>query len=141
MLFSFIVDCSTYSTTLTTGHLFFCFPFRLNFSDILAGRKVVWDAVNCNHGPGEDPIAEAPLCRAHDTDGCRFCHDSCVGFEVRHPQLCSPRRNLQPRVTRSGRFTWLLPVLYCEPRLPLVAQGLRRGISSPFPAFQRHCWF
>lgn len=47
-----------------------------------AGRIVIWDPVNCNHGPGEFAIAEAPLCRAHDTDGCRFCHDSCVGFEV-----------------------------------------------------------
>lgn len=53
----------------------------------MAGRLVVWDPVNCNHGPGEDAIAEAPLCRAHDTDGCRFCRESCVGFEVRGPQL------------------------------------------------------
>lgn len=50
---------------------------------MMADRKVMWDPVNCNHGPGDDPIAEAYLCRAHDTDGCRFCHDSCDGFEVR----------------------------------------------------------
>lgn len=54
-----------------------------NLSDMMADRKVIWDPVNCNHGPGDEPIAEAYLCRAHDTDGCRFCHDSCDGFEVR----------------------------------------------------------
>lgn len=52
-------------------------------SDIAEGRLVYWDPINCNHGPGEVAITEAPLCRAHDTDGCRFCRESCEDYEVR----------------------------------------------------------
>ena len=55
-------------------------------SDLLAGRLVAWDPINCNHGPDGPAIAEAFLCRAHDTDGCRFCHLSCDGFEVNEQQ-------------------------------------------------------
>eukprot|EP00904_Undaria_pinnatifida_P006022 jgi/Undpi1/254/HiC_scaffold_1.g00251.m1 len=58
-----------------------CCEALVDESDVLAGRLVVWDPVNCNHGPGEDPIAEGFLCRAHDTDGCRFCRESCDDFE------------------------------------------------------------
>ncbi|CAN0097316.1 unnamed protein product [Ectocarpus sp. 6 AP-2014] len=58
-----------------------CCEALIDESDMMADREVIWDPVNCNHGPGEEPIAEAYLCRAHDTDGCRFCHDSCDGFE------------------------------------------------------------
>eukprot|EP00903_Cladosiphon_okamuranus_P014672 g13599.t1 len=58
-----------------------CCAALIDESDMFAGRFVVWDPVNCNHGPGESPIAEAPLCRAHDTDGCRFCRETCDGFE------------------------------------------------------------
>ncbi|CAN0308367.1 unnamed protein product, partial [Laminaria digitata] len=58
-----------------------CCEALVDEGDIEAERLVVWDPVNCNHGPGEDPIAEAPLCRAHDTDGCRFCRETCDGFE------------------------------------------------------------
>lgn len=55
-----------------------------NNSDIFVGRLVVWDPLNCNHGPGPSAITEEPLCRAHDTDGCRFCHESCENFRVRY---------------------------------------------------------
>ncbi|CAM9517867.1 unnamed protein product [Ectocarpus sp. 13 AM-2016] len=58
-----------------------CCEALIDESDMMADRKVIWDPVNCNHGPGDEPIAEAYLCRAHDTDGCRFCHDSCEGYE------------------------------------------------------------
>eukprot|EP00904_Undaria_pinnatifida_P005989 jgi/Undpi1/251/HiC_scaffold_1.g00248.m1 len=58
-----------------------CCEALIDESDVLAGRLVIWDPVNCNHGPGDLPITEALLCRAHDTDGCRFCHESCDGFQ------------------------------------------------------------
>ncbi|CAM9699930.1 unnamed protein product [Choristocarpus tenellus] len=54
-----------------------CCNALINESDNAEDRLVVWDPLNCNHGPDEFPIAEAPLCRAHATDGCRFCHISC----------------------------------------------------------------
>ncbi|CAM9939555.1 unnamed protein product [Scytosiphon promiscuus] len=58
-----------------------CCEALIDESDIEVDRKVIWDPVNCNHGPGESAITEEPLCRAHDTDGCRFCHESCNGLE------------------------------------------------------------
>lgn len=51
-------------------------------SDIAAGRLVYWDPVNCNHGSGLFAIAEGILCRAHNTDGCRFCRETCEDYEV-----------------------------------------------------------
>lgn len=71
------------------------------YSDIEAERLVVWDPVNCNYGPGEDPIAQAPRCRAHDTDGCRFCREECDGSPVRYrdnvaPILQSENRSIYP---------------------------------------------
>lgn len=161
-----------YNITLTTNcsptHLFLLSVSLHNFSDIFAGREVVWDPVNCNHGPGESPITEAPLCRAHDTDGCRFCRDSCVGFEVcnRH----SPPMNPQPEIPRDTSLRGLKEVilLYCRGMnnsvsdhdvarlpsrrrlrllLPLLAQSLRSRIaSSSLPSLfvlltRGRCWF
>ena len=34
------------------------------------------------------PYSEAPLCRAHDTDGCRFCRQTCANFEVHMMCVC-----------------------------------------------------
>lgn len=67
-------------------------PSCCDDSDVLAGRLVIWDPVNCNHGPGDLPITEALLCRAHDTDGCRFCHESCDGFQVLHTAVGRRKR-------------------------------------------------
>ncbi|CAM9507564.1 unnamed protein product [Ascophyllum nodosum] len=58
-----------------------CCEALIDESDILAGRLVVFDPINCISGPDETDITEAVLCYAHDTDGCRFCYLSCDGFE------------------------------------------------------------
>ncbi|CAN0117937.1 unnamed protein product [Ascophyllum nodosum] len=58
-----------------------CCEALIDESDMHAERLVVWDPINCNYGSDETAITEAFLCRAHDTDGCRFCHLSCDGFE------------------------------------------------------------